>query len=277
MQNESRVAEQTRNCVFALFLVTAIVVVKNLSTAHKMQNTDNDINAESQAEGQVSVRDQVTQMREKSMLSNAACNVERMSFYQHRNNPMAQSAGVALKQMPDKQNFFRQQRDVRAEYRGETVPMEGADSKDKETNNHSREVIEMHKKAIQPLPSHIKADPVKPTGDVVQEAKSIEARELRRRIMEARKQQLQSKEYTRKPNVFARPISINCREAEREETAKNHTEGNEDAYKVVEQLNASARGYEDTTANGAQKQADRFNARQREAAVAAQQMAAKQE
>lgn len=236
-----------------------------------MQNIDNDINAESQADKQISVRDQVTQMREKNLLSSAACNVERLSYFDHERNPTAAAAGVPMKHLPTKQNFFRQQRDVRAAYRGEAVPMNGADSLDKVETNHTSDVIDMHKRAVQPLPTHIKCDPVKVSCDAAHTAKNIYARELRARILEARKQQLQSKEFTKQPHMLARPISINCRQAEREESAKKHTEGNEDAYKVVEQLNESAMGYKDTTENGAQKEAEIFNARQKNAAVAAQQ------
>lgn len=236
-------------------------------------NVDTDINADASS-GAVSVRDKVTLMREAKMQNSALANIDTMDYQSRKSEPAA-CQKLLPAQLPVNQNFFLMQKDVRAPFRGEAVSMPGANSADAEPrSNHTENVVEFMKQtaAVQSqLPQHVKADPVKPSSDAKYAATSMQARQLRERIMQARKLQLLNYETSSAmPSVLARPYSLNCREAEREKSAATHTDGNEEAYKVVSQLNASAMGYTDTSASGAQAEADLFNARQRAAALGSQ-------
>lgn len=239
-----------------------------------MQNVETDINKESNtAKQQVSVREPMTDMREQRMVDESAARARRREYLDHNNELLAKYAGASKQcQMPHAQRFYRQQRDVRSEFRGQTMPVSGADdARVPPRSSHTPEMIAMHKQNARGLPHHIVADPVKAGDDAVDNIHNIRARELRARVLAARKREMLLRDSSGAvPHTLARPLAVNCREAERDEALKTYTEGNEEAYKVVEQLNAAAMGYKDTAENGAQKQADAFNARQRQAAVAKQ-------
>jgi len=237
------------------------------------KDVDADVDVQVPATEQMSVRESVLKMREKKMVAASIAGADRIKMGACHSKRIVGEAGAKLSQLPTTQRFFRQQKEVRAAYRADAVPLPGAESLEKPASAHTAESIAMHKAmaATCGLKHHIKqGSKGLVQEDAATEISKLKAKELRRKITEARTQQLQNPEkMAHKPHVLARPLSVNCRVAEREEASKTHTDGNEEAYKMVEQLNASAMGYTDTSSE-ALAEAEAFNARQRAGAHAAQ-------
>lgn len=237
-----------------------------------MRNLDTDINVESTS-NTVSIRDKVYQMREAQMQNSALANLQTLNFQGTKSEPSAaRDCKLRATQMPVNQTFFNKQQDTRAPFRGESLSMPGANDVKPPTSNHTPEVVAFMKESTSTLPQHVRSDPVKPFSDAQFEAKNLQDRQLRSRIALARQQQLLNFESADSmPSVLARPYTVNCREAEREQCSKTYTQGNEEAYALVKKHNAGAMGYTDTATTGAQLQADLFNARQRAGALNAPQ------
>lgn len=233
-----------------------------------MQNADNDINSDATA-NMVSVRDSVTRMRESMSLNSAMTTLDEMA---HQSRKSAPACSLANKLQPVNNSFFAMQQEVRAPFRGESIPLKGAESVSKPASKHTAEYVEFVKsQSTLNLPMHIKADPINGASDAKYNVRDMKAKELRERVSKARQQQLINFESsTALPSILARPLSINCKDAEREKSAATYTQGNEEAYRVVDQLNSRVSGFTDTAANGAQKTADEFNARERQMTVARQ-------
>ncbi len=233
-----------------------------------MQNADTDINSDA-TPNMVSVRDSVTRMREAQTLNSALTTIDEMAVQARKSGP---ACSLPNKLMPVNNTFFAQQQDVRAPFRGEAIPLKGAESVVKPASKHTPEFVAFMKaNSGTTLPMHIKADPVNGAMDARYNLQDLKANELRTRVMMARQQQLLNYENsTAIPSALARPLSINCKDAEREKSAATYTQGNEEAYRFVDLHNAKVTGFTDTAATGAQKVADEFNAKERQMTVARQ-------
>lgn len=233
-----------------------------------MQNRDIDVNCDRTLQ-KVSVRDSVTRMREAMTLNSAMTTLDEMS---HQSRKSAPNCSLPSKMQPIHNSFFGMQKDVRAPFRGESIPLKGAESLDEPKSKHSAAFVEfMKEQPTSKLPMHIKANPVNGAQNAKYNFQDLQAKELRDRVMLARKKQLLNYETSSAvPSALARPLSIYCKDAEREKAASTYTQGNEEAYRIVEQLNARVTGLKDTAADGAQKVADQFNAAQRQKTVANQ-------
>ena len=233
-----------------------------------MQNRDTDVSCDRTLKT-VSVRDSVTRMREAMTLNSAMTTLDEMS---HQSRKSAPNCVLPSKMQPIHNSFFAMQKDVRAPFRGESIPLKGAESLETPESKHSAEYVAFMKEQQKTkLPMHIKADPVNAAQKAQYNIQDLQAKDLRDRVMLARKKQLLNYETSSAvPSALARPLSIYCKDAEREKAASTYTQGNEEAYRVVEQLNSRVTGFKDTAANGAQKMADEFNAAQRQKTVANQ-------
>ena len=208
-------------------------------------------------------------MRDTMTLNSAMTTIDEMAHQSRKSGP---ACALKNKQMPINNTFFAMQQDVRAPFRGEAIPLKGAESVAKPASKHTAEFVAfMKEQSGTNLPMHVKSDPVNAGQDAKYNLQDMKAKELRDRVMLARKQQLLNYENsTALPSALARPLSINCKDAEREKAAATYTQGNEEAYRVVDQLNSRVTGFKDTAKNGAQKTADEFNAKERMLTVARQ-------
>ena len=130
----------------------------------------------------VSVRAPVMKLREAQMQSSVLHNMATLD-YQSRKCAPKSSCCLPPAQQPVNQKFFMLQKDARAPYRGEALPVPGAEGVDATPSNHSANVVQFMKTSAATsapaLSQHIKPSSGcnKSLSDLATDAQQMQARE----------------------------------------------------------------------------------------------------
>ena len=143
-----------------------------------MQNGDTDINSDA-TPSTISVRDSVTRMRDTMTLNSAMTTIDEMTHQSRKSGP---ACALKNKQMPINNTFFAMQQDARAPFRGESIPLKGAESVTKPASKHTAEFVAfMKEQSGTNLPMHVKSDPVNAGQDAKYNLQDMKAKELDRK------------------------------------------------------------------------------------------------